>query len=86
MKSSFELAMEKLGGATSYTPQQMDAFAEIDRRYAAKRAELNLSTEDRVRSAEAIGSTTDDIREQLSRELTKLAEKEAADKAAVRDS
>jgi|TARA_B110000116_G_C16259707_1_gene326009 hypothetical protein len=86
MKSSFELAMEKLGGTTSYTPQQMDAFAEIDRRYAAKRAELSLSTDDRIRSAEAIGSTTDDIREELSRELIKLAEKEASDKAAVRDS
>jgi hypothetical protein len=86
MKSSFELAMEKLGGTTSYTSQQMDAFAEIDRRYAAKRAELSLSTDERIQRAEAIGSTTDDIRDELSRELTKLAEKKAADKAAVRDS
>lgn len=84
MKSAFELAMERLGGTKSYSDEQMAALAEISRKYDAKRAEATLGADERIKKAKGDKLKIDEIRTQLSVDLKKIAEKEDAEKSAVR--
>ncbi len=85
MKSAYELAMEKLGDVKSYTEAEKEALAEIGRKYEAKRAQLTMGGEDRVKDAAGDAFKIDEIRDEISRDLVKLQEKEEREKADIRN-
>lgn len=73
MKSSFELAMERLGGpAKKLTETQKKDIAEIESKYKSKIVQLQLSTEDRVGKSP---EDADKIRKQIASEIASLQEK-----------
>ncbi len=73
MKSSFELAMERLGGpAKKLTEAQKTDIAEIESRYKSKIVQLQLSTEDRIKKNP---DDADKIRSQIASEIASLQEK-----------
>lgn len=73
MKSSFELAMERLGGpAKKLTEAQKKDIAEIESRYKSKIVQLQLSTEDRIKKTP---DDADKIRGQIASEIASLQEK-----------
>ncbi|HBC86225.1 MAG TPA: hypothetical protein DCZ94_04650 [Lentisphaeria bacterium] len=82
MKSSFELAMERLGGPMKkLTDEQKKAIAGIESKYKSRIAQLQLSID------EAIRKTPDDeekIRKQIASEISSLQEKCEAEKGKVR--
>ena len=70
MKSSYELAMERLNKtapAVKLTDQQRAALAEIDSQYAAKIAERELLLKDELRKAAEKGDA--EAFEQLQKQL-----------------
>jgi len=70
MKSSYELAMERLNKtapAVKLTDQQRAALAEIDSQYAAKVAERELLLKDELRKAAEKGDA--EAFEQLQKQL-----------------
>jgi hypothetical protein len=83
MKSSYELAMERLSKAspaTKLTDKQRAELAEIDSKYAAKIAERELLLQDEFKKATAKGDmeAVEQIEKQLvSNRKTLEAEKEA---------
>jgi hypothetical protein len=83
MKSSYELAMERLSKsspAVKLTDKQRAELAEIDSKYAAKIAERELLLQDEMRKAGAKGDleAVEQIEKQLvSNRKTLEAEKEA---------
>ena len=73
MKSSFELAMERLGGsAKKLTEAQKKDIAEIESKYKSKIVQLQLSTEDRIKKSP---DDADKIRKQIVSEIASLQEK-----------
>jgi hypothetical protein len=73
MKSSFELAMERLGGtAKKLTEAQKKDIAETESKYKSKIVQLQLSTEDRVKKSP---DDADKIRKQIASEIASLQEK-----------
>jgi cell division protein ZapA (FtsZ GTPase activity inhibitor) len=81
MKSAFELAMERLGGAPlqSYTAEQKEQLAEVDRKYDARVAQLRLqsrSLEDPQADREA--------RERLAAEIASVEERRQHEKDELR--
>ena len=85
MKSAYEIAMEKLGTVKTYTAAQKAALNKISIKYEAKRAELTLGGEERIKEAAGDIFKIDAIRDEISRDLKKLQEKEERDKAEVRE-
>ncbi len=72
LKSSWELAMEKLGmsdqpGAERLTQEQRAEIADIRGKYKAKIAEAEIATDGRIRSAVAAGDyeAIEKLRQQL---------------------
>ncbi|MBP8258896.1 MAG: hypothetical protein KA118_04450 [Verrucomicrobia bacterium] len=70
MKTAYELAMERLGKSgpsPKLTDAQRKALAELDAKYTAKIAELELLARDRIAQAEAQGDaeSAETIRQQL---------------------
>jgi hypothetical protein len=73
MKSSFELAMERLGGpAKKLTEEQKKDIAETESKYKSKIVQLELSVEDRIRKNPGDGEK---IRKQIASEIASLQEK-----------
>lgn len=73
MKSSFDLAMERLGGpAKKLTEVQKKDIAEIESRYKSKIVQLQLSTEESIRKSP---DDADKIRKQIASEIASLQEK-----------
>ena len=83
MKSSYELAMERMGGGDkSLTEEQKAKIAEIDSKYKAKIAERKIFLEKRVQDALAKGSheEAEEARRILAHEVNSLEEKAESEK------
>ena len=83
MKSSYELAMERMGGGDkSLTEEQKAKIAEIDSKYKAKIAERKIFLEKSVQDALAKGSheEADEARRILAQEVNSLEVKAESEK------
>jgi len=90
MKSSFELAMERLNRSApskSLTADQKAAIAEIDSIYKAKIAEQEIRFRDQISEAESIGDAAkaQELRDLFQMEKQKQNEQAEAKKAKVRE-
>ena len=89
MKSSYELAMERLGGddAKPLTDEQKAEIAEIEAKYAAKIAERKIFLEKSLAEALEAGNHEDaeNVRRQLADEITDLEEEIERAKDKVRE-
>jgi len=87
MKSSYELAMERMGGGDKPLNEEQKAkIAEIDSKYKAKIAERKIFLEKSVQDAIAKGdqSEADEARQILAKEVSKLEEKAESEKDRIR--
>ena len=85
MKTAFELALERVGGALKeLSPEKKKLISEIDSRYNAKIAEVKLRTEDGLKKnppPEEEGK----IRAELSSEIERLEKKREREKDSARN-
>jgi hypothetical protein len=90
MKSSYELAMERMGGGDDkpLTDEQKAKIAEIDSKYKAKIAERKIFLEKSLSDAQAQGNEEEIelVRRQLNDEVAELEAKSEAEKDKIRDS
>ena len=90
MKSSYELAMERMGGGDDkpLTNEQKAKIAEIDSKYKAKIAERKIFPEKSLSDAQAQGSEEEIklVRRQLNDEVADLEAKSEAEKDKIRES
>ena len=90
MKSSYELAMERMGGGDDkpLTDEQKEKIAEIDTRYKAKIAERKIFLEKSVEDAVAKGdqAEAEEARKILAQEITSLENKAESEKDKIRNS
>lgn len=87
MKSSYELAMERMGGNDKPLNEEQKAkIAEIDSKYKAKIAERKIFLEKSVQDAIAKGdiSEADEARQILAQEISKLEAKVDSEKEKIR--
>ena len=90
MKSSYELAMERLrqkdGGDRLLTPDQRAALAEIDRQLTAKLAELEIMRGQDIAAAKAAGEVEKaaELQRQLVAEIARSRSRAEADKDEIR--
>jgi hypothetical protein len=87
MKSAYELAMERLGGSKTYTDEQKRDLAGIDRVYEARKAEVRLQSEDRLKKVgdDPDGAKSEEIRQAMARDLARLDQRREAEKDKVRN-
>ncbi len=92
LKSSWELAMEKLGisdqpGTEKLTPEQKAEIAEVRGKYKAKIAEAEIATDDRIRKAVGEGDyeAIEKIRQQLIDDRNRLNREMEAEVTKVRE-
>ena len=89
MKSSYELAMERMGGGDKpLNDKQKAKIAEIDSKYKAKIAERKIFLEKSVQDALAIGSheEAEEAQQILAKEVNSLEEKAESEKDKIRES
>ena len=90
MKSSYELAMERMGGGDDkpLTNEQKAKIAEIDSKYKAKIAERKIFLEKSLSDAQAQGNEEEIVlvRRQLNDEVAELEAKSEAEKDKIRES
>jgi hypothetical protein len=90
MKSSYELAMERMGGGDDkpLTDEQKGKIAEIDSKYKAKIAERKIFLEKSLSDAQAQGNEEEIelVRRQLNDEIAELEAKSEAEKDKIRES
>ena len=90
MKSSYELAMERMGGGDNkpLTDEQKAKIAEIDSKYKAKIAERKIFLEKSLSDAQAQGNEEEIelVRRQLNDEVAELEAKADAEKDKIRES
>ena len=91
MKSSYELAMERLSksdpaAARPLTPEQRGRLAEVDRLYQGKIAEREIFLAQRLEKALSgqDADEVDKIRKQMASEKARLEEEREAEKERVR--
>lgn len=86
MKSSFELAMERLGGPLKKLSEKQKAkIAEIDSKYKAKIAEAELMAQARIRKSEGNPAAIEQIQNDLVVEFASLRSKREKEKNTVRE-
>ena len=88
MKSSYELAMERMGdGDKPLNEEQKAKITEIDSKYKAKIAERKIFLEKSLQDALAKGSheEADEARKILAKEVNSLEEKAESEKEKIRD-
>lgn len=88
MKSSYELAMERMGGSDkSLSDDQKKAISEIDAKYKAKIAEKKIFLEKSISEAMQSGSeeTVQELRKQVSEEIASLENKAEREKESIHD-
>ena len=89
MKSSYELAMERMGGGDDkpLTDEQKEKIAKIDTRYKAKIAERKIFLEKSVEDAVAKGeqSEAEEARKILAQEISSLENKAESEKDKIRN-
>ena len=90
MKSSYELAMERMGGGDDkpLTDEQKAKIADIDSKYKAKIAERKIFLEKSLSDAQAQGNEEEIelVRRQLNDEVAELEAKSEAEKDKIRES
>ena len=90
MKSSYELAMERMGGDDDkpLTDEQKQKIAEIDSKYKAKIAERKIFLEKNLSDAQVQGNEEEIelVRRQLNDEVANLEAKSEAEKDKIRES
>ena len=90
MKSSYELAMERMGGGDDkpLTDEQKAKIADIDSKYKAKIAERKIFLEKNLSDAQAQGNEEEIefVRRQLNDEVADLEAKSETEKDKIRDS
>jgi hypothetical protein len=93
MKSSYELAMERLAksdpsSATPLTPEQKSRLAEVDRVYKGKLAEREIFLKKQLDDAFAAQNfdEAEKIKQQLANERARFEEEREAEKERVRSS
>jgi len=88
MKSSYELAMERMGGGDNQplTDEQKEKIAEIDSKYKAKIAERKIFLEKNLSDAQAQGNEEEIelVRRQLNDEVADLEAKSESEKDKIR--
>ena len=87
MKSAFELAMERLGGSKTYSGEQKQKLAEIDRNFDAKKAEVRIRAEDQLKKLgeDPEGAKEKEVRETMARDIARIEEKREREKEKVRN-
>jgi len=88
MKSSYELAMERMGGGdSSLTDDQKKEISAIDAKYKAKIAEKKIFLEKSISDALAQGKEEDAgmIRKQVSEEISGLEAKAEREKENIHE-
>jgi hypothetical protein len=89
MKSSYELAMERMGGGDDkpLSDEQKAKIAEIDSKYKAKIAERKIFLEKNLSDAQTQGNEQEIelIRRQLNDEIVELESKSEAEKDKIRE-
>ena len=88
MKSSYELAMERMGGGDDkpLTDEQKAKIAEIDSKYKAKIAERKIFLEKSLSDAQGNEEEIELVRRQLNDEVADLEAKSEAEKDKIRES
>lgn len=89
MKSSYELAMERMGGEDKpLTSEQKERIAEVDAKYKSKIAERKIFLEKAIQDAlvQEKGEEADELRSQLVQETAKLETKSEEEKDKIRES
>ena len=89
MKSSYELAMERMGGEDKpLTSEQKERIADVDAKYKAKIAERKIFLEKAIQDALSQEKTeeADKLRSQLVQETAKLETKSEEEKDKIRES
>ena len=90
MKSSYELAMERMGGGDDkpLSDEQKAKIADIDSKYKAKIAERKIFLEKNLSDAQAQGNEEEIelVRRQLNDEVADLEAKSEAEKDKIRES
>ena len=88
MKSSYELAMERMGGGDDQplSDEQKEKIAEIDSKYKAKIAERKIFLEKNLDDAQAQGNEEEIelVRRQLNDEVADLEAKSESEKDKIR--
>ena len=86
MKSAFERAMERFGGdeIRSYTDEQKEQLAEVDRVYDAKTAQAKFSAQARLSEAGGDAEKSEQVREDLRVELASIEGQREKKKKALR--
>ena len=89
MKSSYELAMERMGGGDDkpLTDEQKQKIAEIDSKYKARIAERKIFLEKNLSDAMAQGNEEEIelVRRQLNDEIADLEAKSESEKNKIRE-
>ncbi len=83
MKSSFELAMERLGGINKVSDEKKKKIAEIESKFRAKIAQIEISAEKKMKS-ETVPDEMEKIRSLLASEIASLKEKCENEKEKIR--
>lgn len=90
MKSSYELAMERMGGGDEkpLSNEQKEKIAEIDSKYKAKIAERKIFLEKGLQDAIAqqMHEKAEEARHLLSKEISSLESRAEAEKDKIRKS
>lgn len=88
LKSAYELALEKTGGAPArkLSDEDKTRLAEIDAKYRAMIAEQDIMASQRIRAARMAGEAEAAavLEEELNTEKTRLAAERDAQKAKIR--
>lgn len=88
MKSSFELAMERMGGNSSaLSDDQKKIIAEIDSKYKAKIAERKIFLEKSISDAlqKDLHEEVDTLRKQVAEEISSLENKAENEKEKIHE-
>jgi ABC-type Na+ efflux pump permease subunit len=86
MKSAYELAMERLGGASQeYTSEQKTRLAEVDSIYDAKVAQAKINAQTRRAGVAGDREALEQIAQDMTVELASLEERRERDKARLRE-
>jgi hypothetical protein len=84
MKSSFELAMERLGGLKNISEKMKKKIAETESKFKAKIAAIQITAEGRIKSAADIESAKK-IKASIAEEISSLNEKCEQEKNKIRN-
>lgn len=88
MKSAYELALERAGVETAkkLTDKQKEAIAELDKVYKAKKAEADITAQNRIMKAGGDVAAIEQIKQDLAVELASIESKQEKEKEKIRNS